>query len=86
MEIQGQRYLSPELNRFLNEESKMAFVAGPRQVGKTTLARRLLTEAGTDDLYFNWDIEAHRKLLIRHPGDFWQRSETSRGKNRPSES
>lgn len=83
MEIQGQRYLSTELSRFLGEEAKMAFVAGPRQVGKTTLARRLLTEAGRGDLYFNWDIEAHRKLLIRHPGDFWQRGDASTSRNRP---
>jgi uncharacterized protein len=73
METPGQRYLSGELSRFLREESKMGFVAGPRQVGKTTLARRLLNEAGTEELYFNWDIEDHRKLLVRYPGDFWQR-------------
>ena len=73
METPGQRYLNAEVSRFLREEAKMAFVAGPRQVGKTTLARRLLAEAHAEELYFNWDIDAHRKLLIRHPGDFWQR-------------
>jgi len=83
MEIPGQRYLSDELSRSIRDEAKMAFVAGPRQVGKTTLARRLLMDAGTDELYFNWDIEAHRKLLIRHPGDFWQRGETSKAKDSP---
>ena len=83
METPGQRYLNAELSRFLREETKMAFVPGPRQVGKTTHARRLLMEAGTEKLYFNWDIEEHRKLLIRHPGDFWQRGETSTAKNHP---
>jgi hypothetical protein len=76
-------FVITELSRFLREEAKMAFVAGPRQVGKTTFARRLLAEAGRGDLYFNWDIEAHRKLLMRHPGDFWQRGETSATKNHP---
>lgn len=83
METPGLRYLSPELNRFLNDEGKMAFVAGPRQVGKTTLAQRSLAEAGASELYFNWDIDAHRKLLIRQPGDFWQRGEKTRTTDRP---
>jgi predicted AAA+ superfamily ATPase len=83
METPGQRYLSAELGRSLRDDKKMAFVAGPRQVGKTTLARRLLAETGTDDLYFNWDIENHRRLLIRHPGDFWQRQEGHNAHKRP---
>jgi len=33
------RHLTPEITRFLAEESKMAFIAGSRQVGKTTLAK-----------------------------------------------
>jgi uncharacterized protein len=40
---------------------KMVFVAGPRQVGKTTLARRL---PGLGDGYRNWDIAEHRSSLI----------------------
>jgi predicted AAA+ superfamily ATPase len=36
------RYLTPETNQFFVEEAKMAFIAGPRQVGKTTLAKHLL--------------------------------------------
>jgi hypothetical protein len=66
------RYLAIEITRFFAEESKMAFIAGPRQVGKTTLARHLLAQAGTEALYFNWDIESHRKLIIKNPEDFWQ--------------
>lgn len=61
----------------------MAFVAGPRRVGKTTFARRLLQETGTEQLYFNWDIESHRRLLIRHPGDFWQRVGVPGGGGKP---
>jgi uncharacterized protein len=40
---------------------KMVFVAGPRQVGKTTLARRL---PGLGDGYRNWDIAEHRSSMI----------------------
>ncbi|MEK7384358.1 MAG: hypothetical protein AAB262_13870 [Elusimicrobiota bacterium] len=47
------RYLTPELLRLLGEERKMAFVAGPRQVGKTTLVRHILERAGQADNYFN---------------------------------
>jgi len=83
METPGQRYLNGELSRFLGEESKMGFVAGPRQVGKTTLARRLLSGAGTEELYFNWDIEDHRRLLVRYPGDFWQRRRELKSIKRP---
>jgi len=39
------RYLTSEIIRFLAEENKMAFIAGPRQVGKTTLAKHLLAQA-----------------------------------------
>jgi predicted AAA+ superfamily ATPase len=42
---------------------KMVFVAGPRQVGKTTLARRLV---GRGTGYLSWDIPEHRaKILAR---------------------
>jgi predicted AAA+ superfamily ATPase len=39
----------------------MVFVAGPRQCGKTTLARRVLAQLGGS--YFSWDVAAHRRAL-----------------------
>ena len=40
----------------------MVFVAGPRQVGKTTLAKRLTAaKAG----YLNWDVAEHRERILR---------------------
>ncbi len=50
-------------------ESKMVFLAGPRQVGKTTLARQILAESGAGD-YFNWDNRADRREIraARWPG------------------
>jgi len=40
----------------------MVFVAGPRQVGKTTLARSL---EGAEKGYLNWDIAEHREHILK---------------------
>ena len=40
---------------------QMVFIAGPRQVGKTTLCQGI----GTD--YINWDNQRHRQLIIKGP-------------------
>lgn len=54
------RYLEPQLRRDLAK--KMVFVAGPRQVGKTTLALGL---AGAKKGYLNWDVSEHRERILR---------------------
>jgi predicted AAA+ superfamily ATPase/glutaredoxin len=52
---------------------KMVFVAGPRQVGKTVLARQLL--AREPGAYFNWDVAEHRRALragqLPEPAGLW---------------
>jgi predicted AAA+ superfamily ATPase len=53
------RYLLAQVERDLAR--KMVFVAGPRQVGKTTLARSL---PGADAGYLNWDIPEHRARIL----------------------
>lgn len=54
------RYLSAQVQRDL--ERKMVFVAGPRQVGKTTLAKQLLSvEKG----YLSWDVPEDREAILR---------------------
>lgn len=58
---------------FDSPDPKMAFISGPRQVGKTTLARRLLEARGTPDLYFNWDDLAFRRSVARDPYGFADR-------------
>jgi predicted AAA+ superfamily ATPase len=63
------RYLLPQVRRDLSR--KMVFVAGPRQVGKTTLARSL---PGAAAGYLNWDVAAHRERILRRelpPGRLW---------------
>jgi predicted AAA+ superfamily ATPase len=37
---------------------QMAFVSGPRQVGKTTTCR------GQGDVYFDWDVQAHQRTIV----------------------
>lgn len=41
---------------------KMVFVTGPRQIGKTTLAKRLLDDPRG---YLSWDIPDHREHILR---------------------
>lgn len=54
------RYLRDQIQRDLSR--KMVFVAGPRQVGKTTLARTL---PGAGRGYLNWDAAADRERILR---------------------
>lgn len=61
------RYVSDITRRFAEE--KFVLISGPRQVGKTTLARAWL---GSEEGYFNWDISEHRPLILRK--DFAKRS------------
>ncbi len=49
------------LNEHFSNERQMAFVAGPRQVGKSTLIDRLLTD---DDMLFNWDRPNDRQQIL----------------------
>lgn len=50
----------------LADGKPMVFMAGPRQVGKTTLAQSI-AERFTNRAYFNWDVISDRKLLTREP-------------------
>jgi hypothetical protein len=54
------RYLEKQVRHDLRR--KMVFVAGPRQVGKTTLARGL---PGARAGYLNWDVPADRDRILR---------------------
>ena len=63
------RYLRTQVERDLRR--KMVFVAGPRQVGKTTMARSL---PGADVGYLNWDIAEHREMILKRElpvGPIW---------------
>ena len=63
------RYLAAQVRQDLR--LKMVFVAGPRQVGKTTLARAL---PGASSGYLNWDVPEHRERILRRelpPARLW---------------
>lgn len=63
------RYLFQQIQTDLTK--KMVFVGGPRQVGKTTLAKSLLLNKTG---YLNWDVPAHRELILRRElpaAPFW---------------
>jgi hypothetical protein len=49
---------------------RIAFVVGPRQVGKTTLARTLLATRKSKDLYRSWDDLAWRREFASAPYGF----------------
>lgn len=56
------RYLTPHIRNDLKK--KMVFIGGPRQVGKTTLARHLLKTDFPQGRYFNWDYGDDRHELL----------------------
>jgi uncharacterized protein len=45
-------------------ERKMVFLGGPRQVGKTTLAKQILARFPGQGLYLNWDNRTNRKRML----------------------
>jgi len=53
----------------LSEHKNMIFLAGPRQAGKTTLAK-LISRNFPNHLYFNWDIQEDRVRLFENPTFF----------------
>jgi uncharacterized protein len=53
----------------LSSDKNMILLAGPRQVGKTTLAQ-IISRSFTNHVYFNWDIPEHRKDFLENPTFF----------------
>lgn len=49
------------LENALTQDRQMAFVTGPRQVGKTTTCRDLA------NVYLDWDNEDHRQVILAGP-------------------
>lgn len=56
------RYLQPFIVSDLKE--KMVFVGGPRQVGKTTMAKLIGRDEYNNPAYLNWDYRDDRKKII----------------------
>jgi predicted AAA+ superfamily ATPase len=60
------RYLQLPLEEICFPRHKMAFISGPRQCGKTTLAKYLLKKRGVGQ-YFNWDEKQFRRAWTKNP-------------------
>lgn len=58
------RYLQRAIEQDALASGKMAFLSGPRQVGKTSLAKQCLQSSAN---YFNWDEVRFKKQWIRDP-------------------
>src|SRR4030042_1082688 len=54
------------IHEVIEKDNKMAFVSGPRQVGKTTRAKHYKERFG-QGLYLNWDNVAHQKKILADP-------------------
>ncbi len=57
------RYITPHVLEDLKK--KMVFVGGPRQVGKTTLAKAVISDNYPDGRYFNWDYDEDRQDILQ---------------------
>ncbi|MDX2022249.1 MAG: ATP-binding protein [Deltaproteobacteria bacterium] len=60
------RYLASLVPELAFAGHKIAMVSGPRQCGKTTMARMLLTQRG-HGAYFNWDEIKFRRSWAKDP-------------------
>lgn len=64
------RYIINSIKQDL--QKKMVFIGGPRQVGKTTLAKSLLAD-GIKGRYFNWDYDEDRQAILQKK---WSKDDT----------
>ncbi len=71
------RELQNILYASFRQDGKMLFVSGPRQCGKTTLARMMLAEAASGR-YWSYDIPEDQRLLVKQP-DFFLAIDRDRG-------
>ncbi len=57
------RYLTKYILEDLSE--KMVFVGGPRQIGKTTIARDFVSRHFRETGYYNWDNRTDRRKIMQ---------------------
>lgn len=57
------RYIAPHILEDLRK--KMVFIGGPRQVGKTTLAKMIMARHFPEGRYFNWDFDEDRQDILK---------------------
>jgi uncharacterized protein len=84
--MKSENYISRTVEEYAFDESltgrHMVFLAGPRQVGKTRLARQWLEANGCSPLYYNWDDIATRRAY-RDNSRFFESQARSLGTRDP---
>ncbi|MEL6607035.1 MAG: ATP-binding protein [Bacteroidota bacterium] len=60
-----QRIYQEVIKRHLEEFQQMVFLSGPRQAGKTTIARNVVEDY--NGLYLNWDLVEDRDKILSSP-------------------
>jgi uncharacterized protein len=60
------RNILDSLFKLCSKSNKMAFISGPRQVGKTTLSKQLSADY-TQSKYVSWDDPKNRKIWSQDP-------------------
>lgn len=60
-----QRVYQAVIKRHLKDFEQMAFLSGPRQAGKTTIARHIF--ADYKGIYLNWDLVEDREKILSPP-------------------
>ena len=63
-----ERYIQHAIDDLSFDDHKMAFVSGPRQCGKTTLAKMIM-DARSFGVYHNWDDVTFRRVWVKNPID-----------------
>ncbi len=56
------RYIEPYIYQDLAK--KMVFLGGPRQVGKTTLCKKMCRDQFAGSVYLNWDSDEDRRAIL----------------------
>ncbi len=65
--MEVRRYLERHIVDDALAAHRIAFISGPRQVGKTTMVESILTKFHQSANYFNWDDDDFRKLWLKGP-------------------
>ena len=60
------RNLYTQIWKELSADKEMVFIAGPRQAGKTTLAKIIASDF-TNNQYWSWDIPGDRVAFLQNP-------------------
>ncbi|OIP22373.1 hypothetical protein AUK22_10630 [bacterium CG2_30_54_10] len=66
----------------VSADKSLILLAGPRQSGKTTFARKILAKGFPDSVYFNWDLPTDKSRLISDPA-FFDKEPRSRISSKP---